>query len=79
MLDGGSGGDTLDGGPNGDVLFSGWNNSNEPANTLLGGDGDDEITSSDLLNSPYPVDNICEGGNGSDVLWGDCLTEVSFP
>lgn len=55
VMDGGIGADTIDGGDGDDTLTGG---ADEDADSLLGGDGDDEIT---LLDGDF-----AEGGDGDD-------------
>jgi Ca2+-binding RTX toxin-like protein len=81
-LDGGDGADTLDGGANADIVYSGLLDPVPVVDTLVGGDGDDEVISTDISFSGTPfqeINNICDGGLGNDYGGLGCASPQSIP
>ena len=77
MLDGGQDSDTLDGGPGDDLLFAGVSMSTGTStDTLTGGDGDDLLISDELFSN---AKDTCDGGAGTDELWGLCISQTNIP
>jgi hypothetical protein len=70
--------------PDTDIVYGGLLDPVPVVDTLIGGDGDDEIISTDINysgpSSPYQViNNICDGGPGNDYGPAGCASPVSIP